>query len=301
MEFFQNFIIVFIAYWKEIFIPLALGFFFSGIFHQFIPTKFVEDHLGDKGFKPILIAAFVGIILPVCCVGALPIAMTLKRKGARLGAILAFLVATPATSVTALFVCWQLLGISFTLNIFIAVSLMAIVLGFISNDIRVDLRQSKEKKDDCCSDDGGKTIVQKTFIHKFTDALKFAFITLPKEIGLEIVIGIAVASAITIFEPFHQFIAEHLTGLMGYFFILVTGLITYVCSTASVPLADAFIQSGMSHGQALCYLLVGPVTSYSVILVIKKEFGWNVLTLYLSVLCIFSLIYGLCWDMLLSS
>ena len=38
-------------------------------------------------------------------------------------------------------------------------------------------------------------------------------------------------------------------------------------------MADAFLKSGMSYGQALTYLMAGPVTSYFTILAIKKGFG----------------------------
>ena len=82
---------------------------------------------------------------------------------------------------------------------------------------------------------------------KIKEAVKYAFVTLPKEIGLEIIVGIALASFITVFEPIQHLINEYLTGLVGYFFVLIIGLVTYVCSTASVPMADAFMKSGMSN------------------------------------------------------
>ena len=111
---------------------------------------------------------------------------------------------------------------------------------------------------------------------------------------------IAIASFITVFGPVRHLISEYLTGLFGYAVVLIIGMVTYVCSTASVPMADAFMKSGLSHGQALCYLLVGPITSYGTILVIKKDFGWRVLILYLGMICSLSLIYGLVYDMILS-
>jgi uncharacterized membrane protein YraQ (UPF0718 family) len=50
----------------------------------------VERHLGGKGIKPILYSALAGTILPVCCIGSLPLALSLHQKGARLGPVLAF-------------------------------------------------------------------------------------------------------------------------------------------------------------------------------------------------------------------
>jgi uncharacterized membrane protein YraQ (UPF0718 family) len=277
---------------------LALGFAISGFFYKFTPADLVERHLGEKGLRPILYAAFVGTLLPVCCIGSLPIAITMRRKGAALGPVLAFLIATPATSISALIVCWKLLGLTFTLYIFFAIILMAILMGSVVN--RFAGRENdldRTEKADCCS---GQTEIVSPYGHalfnKSKDAIYYAFVTLPREIGVEILIGIGLASFVAVFEPLQYFIRDYLVGYVGYVFILVVGLFTYVCSTASVPMADAFIHSGMSHGQALCYLLVGPITSYSTILVIKKDFGCRILGIYLAIICALSLIYGLAYD-----
>ena len=64
-------------------------------------------------------------------------------------------------------------------------------------------------------------------------------------------------------------------------------------------MADAFIQIGMSYGQGLFYLLIGPITSYGTILVIKKDFCSRVLAIYLGVICVMSLLYGFIYDWLL--
>lgn len=298
MELIESFISTNMMYWNELWWTLAIGFLISGIFYKFIPTTIVERHLGEKGLKPILIAASVGTLLPICCVGSLPIALTLRRKGAALGAVLAFLIATPATSISALIVCWKLLGLGFTIYIFVAIIVMAIVMGIIINKMNLKAVSDKEETEDSCCDAEHEDVKESKvpFTQKIKGALSYAFVTLPKEIGFEIIIGVALASFITVFEPIQYLIREYLIGFTGYIFILVIGLLTYVCSTASVPMADAFMQSGMSYGQGLCYLLVGPITSYGTILVIKKDFGSRVLTVYLSVIVFMSLLAGLIYD-----
>lgn len=89
-----------------------------------------------RGIKPLLYATLVGTALPICCLGSLPVAVSLHEKGARLGPVLAFLVATPATSIPALLVCYALLGIKFTVFIFFAVILMGLIMGAIGNLIK---------------------------------------------------------------------------------------------------------------------------------------------------------------------
>jgi len=300
VEFSHEFVQVYFMYCRELWLTLAVGFLISGFFFKFIPTDIVEKHLGEKGLRPILISSVVGTLLPVCCIGSLPIAITLRRKGATLGAVLAFMIATPATSISALIVCWKLLGVTFTAIIFIGVIIMAVLMGIVTNGMKLKVNDigNNGESASCCHNDA--ISMQRSALpvrQKIKEAISYAFVTLPKEIGLEVIVGIAIASFITVFEPIQHLISEYLTGLFGYLFVLIVGLVTYVCSTASVPMADAFMKSGLSHGQALCYLLVGPITSYGTIMVIKKDFGWQVLSVYLGIICSLSLIYGLIYDL----
>ncbi len=88
-----QFLITFKDYLVEVLPFLAVGFLLSGLIHEFVPTGWVERHLGGKGVKPILYSTLIGTVLPIYCLGALPVAVSLHQKGARLGPVLAFLVA----------------------------------------------------------------------------------------------------------------------------------------------------------------------------------------------------------------
>ncbi len=297
MNLFQNFIHTFSHYTMELWWSLGLGFLLSGLCYEFIPAKIVERHLGEKGLRPILLTAVVGAFLPICCIGSLPIALTLRKKGASLGPVLTFLITTPATSLPALIVCWRLLGLGFTVMIFFSAVVMGIVMGLIGNRIPAIQDASSVTENTCCSSAEQSETHKISLGVKLRSAFKYAFVTLPKEIGLQIILGMAVASFIVVFEPIQHFIKQYMAGWKGYGIIILVGLLDYVCSTASVPMADALVRSGMSPGQALVYLLVGPVTSYSTILVIKKDFGNKVLTWYLTTICIVSLVCGIIFDL----
>lgn len=302
MEYLFEFFKVYWMYCQELWLTLAIGFLISGIFYKIIPTNFVEQHLGDPGIKPIFIASFIGTLLPVCCIGSLPIAITLRRKGAALGAVLSFLVATPATSVSALIVCWKLMGGYFTVYIFVAILLMSLLIGVVINRLKFSenlIKHMNNSQSACCHESATDEPVSTPIRKKIMDVLKYAYIVLPKEIGMEILVGIALASLIVICAPLQDFIRHYLVGATGYAFILAMGLLTYVCSTASVPMADALVQSGMSLGQAMCYLLIGPITSYGTILVIKKDFGGRILGVYLLIITGMSLLFGLLYDVLI--
>ena len=57
--------------------------------------------------------------------------------------------------------------------------------------------------------------------------------------------------------------------------MLILGLPTYVCATASVPIAFALHSSGFSMGAVLVFLMSGPATNIATMSVIYKIFGKN--------------------------
>jgi len=330
-----QFFLVFKDYLIEVLPFLAVGFFLSGLIHEFVPTGWVERHLGGKGIKPLLYSTLVGTALPICCIGALPVAVSLHQKGARLGPVLAFLVATPATSVTALLVCYGLLGIKFTVFIFFAVIVMGLVMGFVGNLIRVKPGAFSSQNEQLAIDpvcgmnvETGKAVkteyrgevyyfccphCQQKFenspeeylgtqsiniAHRLKHVLKYAFVDMVKEIGPELLLGLVLAALVAAITPVGEFIGDYFGGGLGYPFSLIFGLMMYICSTASVPLVHAFISQGMNIGAGMVLLLVGPVTSWGTILVLRKEFGGKTLLTYLAVISVIALALGYCFSVI---
>jgi len=330
-----QFSLVFRDYLIEVLPFLAIGFFVSGLIHEFVPTTLIERHLGGRGIKPLLYSTLAGIVLPICCFGALPVAVSLRQKGARLGPVLAFLVATPATSISALLVCYALLGIKFTVFIFFAVILMGLVMGAIGNLIRLEPprgRAGELATDPVCgmsvdtakglkTEYGSKSYYfcsprcQTTFEMeaeeyaakgeymkgikgRMSSIFKYAFVDMVKEIGPELLLGLVLAALVAAIAPIGKFVGSYLGGGLGYLFSLIFGLIMYICSTASVPLVHAFVLQGMNIGAGMVLLLVGPITSLGTILVLRKEFSGKILLVYLVLISIMALALGYCFSII---
>lgn len=293
----------------------------------------MERHLGGGGIKPILYSTIVGTILPICCLGALPVAMSLHQKGAKLGPVLAFLVATPATSITALLVTYRLLGLKFAIFIFFAVIAMGLVMGLVGNMVKgkakVPAPPAQQALDPVCgmnvevgkaanAEYGGETYYfccshcQRAFedspeqylggsrqvAHRVKHVFRYAFVDMVKDIGPELLLGLALAALVAAVAPVGEFVGAHFGGGLGYLFSLGFGLIMYICSTASVPLVHAFVSQGMSIGAGMVLLLVGPITSWGTILVMGKEFGGKILVVYLAVVSVMSLALGYCFSLI---
>lgn len=284
----------------EIAPSVVFGFLLSGIIHEFVPQSIINKYFGEKKISSIIYITLIGTILPICCFGSLPIAIGFRKKGVPLGPILAFLVATPATSVTAILVTWRLMGLVFTLYLCLTVIVMGLIIGIIGN--LLPFKSVNIEPDTCPMCEEGEHVNHqhhnKGIKNRIISVLSFGFVDMPKEIGLELIIGLVLAAIVASITPVGILIKNYLVGSFGYFFALIFGLVMYICSTASVPLVHAFVSQGLNIGAGLVLLLVGPITSYGTILVIRKEFGTNILLFYLGLISLISLISGYLFSIL---
>ena len=111
-------------------------------------------------------------------------------------------------------------------------------------------------------------------------------------------LGLALAALVAVVAPVGDFVGAHFGGGLGYLFSLTFGVIMYICATASVPLVHAFLSQGMNIGAGMVILLVGPVTSWGAILVLRKEFGGRILAIYLAVVSVMALALGFCFSLI---
>jgi uncharacterized membrane protein YraQ (UPF0718 family) len=138
----------------------------------------------------------------------------------------------------------------------------------------------------------------RNIVHRIKHVLRYAFVDMVKEIGPELLLGLALAALVAAVTPVGEFVGAHFGGGLGYLFSLGFGLVMYICSTASVPLVHAFVSQGMNIGAGMILLLLGPITSWGTILVLRKEFGGRILTIYLVVVSGMSLLLSYCFSLI---
>ena len=83
------------AYWDFLnqFSPfLLLGFIIAGILHGLVNDKFIQKNLLGNKIANIIKAALIGIPLPLCSCGVIPVAMSLYKKGASRASTTSFLI-----------------------------------------------------------------------------------------------------------------------------------------------------------------------------------------------------------------
>lgn len=143
---------------------MILGLLIAGLIKESIPSDFLANHLGGKGVKTTIKAAFIGAPLPLCSCGVIPAALGLRRSGASKNATTAFLVATPETGVDSVTVSYALLGPFMAIIRPIAAIVSAIVAGLLVGKeeaifaAKEDLKQQAHgHASGCCSSKAVKT------------------------------------------------------------------------------------------------------------------------------------------------
>ncbi len=95
--------------WGHLAFPFALGVVLSGLLGALMPENFLEAWMGG-GIHAMLIMLVVGIPMYICATSSTPLAAAFILKGVSPGAALVFLLAGPATNISALPVLTKILG-----------------------------------------------------------------------------------------------------------------------------------------------------------------------------------------------
>lgn len=238
---------------------LLFGYFAAGVIACFLKPEQIKKHFGGSESKAVLKAVFIGIPLPVCSCGVIPIATALRNEGAGKGATGAFFISTAQIGVDSAIVTASMLGwcaaLIRALTAFLSGITGGLLISLFCKDIPV---QQKEKKNSCCccchSDK-----VEKGMKHHFRFIFSYGFLRMMKSTAPSLLLGMAVAALIRQIVP-ENFGADSLCGnmILEFAVVLIFSIPLYICSSASVPVALTLILKGFSPGAALLFLIAGP-------------------------------------------
>ena len=272
---------------------LLLGFFVAGVLSVLVRPELVERHLGGRGLWQVAKAAVFGVPLPLCSCGVIPVAASLRRHGAGAGATTSFLISTPQTGVDSIMVTYSLLGPLFALFRPVVAFLSGLLGGALVNAFGYENGPVPKTRPactaECCSPVDGRR-------GGFARAMRYGFVTLPRDINKALVIGIIVAGAISAALPDNYLAGALGGGILSMIVMMAVGIPVYVCATASVPIAAALIAKGVSPGAALVFLMTGPATNAATVTTVWKIMGKRVAAIYLGSVAASALAAGLLLD-----
>jgi uncharacterized membrane protein YraQ (UPF0718 family) len=271
---------------------LLFGFLIAGILSIYLSPRWVERHLGGHGFSPILKASLFGVPLPLCSCGVIPVSASIHKHGAGKPATTAFLLSTPQTGIDSIAVTYALLGPIFAIFRPITALVSGLIGGFLVQafDKKEVTKSTSQNDNDRCTNECCSATKKK---HRIWLALEHGFITLPRDIGKALLLGVLIAGIIAGLIKPNQLETILGSGVISILLLMAAGVPLYVCATASVPIAAGFIYMGASPGAALAFLIAGPATNAATFTTLWKVLGKRTALLYLLTVALSAVGFGL--------
>jgi uncharacterized protein len=286
------------------------GIFMAGLVRAFMADDFVMKHLGKNNITSVIKASLIGVPIPLCSCGVMPVAMGLRKQGAGKGPTTAFLISTPESGVDSIAITWALLDPIMTvvrpLGAFITATIAGIIVNYVPE--HKEKIAVPEPACACCSVEAEETHGcnhnhshnhasnhnhKHSLIQRMRSGLAFAFGGMLADIGPSLLLGILIAGVISALVP-PGFIEQNLgSGIRPMLVMLAAGIPLYVCATASTPIVAALALKGLSPGAALVFLLAGPATNMATIAVVAKILGKRIAAVYVTVIAAVSLLLGM--------
>ena len=276
---------------------ILLGFFLAGVLHEFVDTARIGRLLGGRDLKSILTAALVGAPLPLCSCGVLPTALALRKKGASRESTVSFLISTPETGVDSVLITYGLLGPVMALVRPLAAVATAVAAGLLSlvaggEDGGAEKAEETDPEapegpavachDGSCAPAVEPEAPRRGLKGRVDRIARFAFVTMMDELAFWLLLAFVATGLLAALLPADFFLRFLPWPLLSMVVMAIVGVPTYVCASASTPIAAAMIGKGLDPGAALVFMLTGPATNASTIAVVARMFGRRFVAIYLA-------------------
>lgn len=242
-----------------------------------VPRPFVMKLLGQgQGLSPILRATACGVLLDLCSHGILMVGAKLYERGASLGQLMAFLIASPWNSFSLTLILISLIGIGWTV-LFVALSmLIAVVTGLICEHlvdrqvlppnphyekVMTDFNFWAQAREGLRTTRFDAAFFKATFVRGLQDSrmvLRWVFV------------GILLASTIQTFVPTTIFSEWFGPSLFGLAMTLLAATVIEVCSEGGTPIAADLLTRAGAPGNSFTFLMAGVSTDYTELMVLKE-------------------------------
>lgn len=296
-----------LSFWKVLAMMapwLLVGFLLAGVVSVLLPHKWVVGVMGRaRGWRGVLNAVLIGVPLPVCSCGVLPLTAGLRKAGAGKGAVAGFLISTPQTGIDSILATYALMGPAFA----VARPVAAFATG-LAGGVAVDVLARGEA--DCATAEKPKKEGRCCYCHchehaessgsdhsaegnLFVRILRTGYGELLGEVARPLAVGLVIAEVVTAFVP-ANFFATAFGGndWLAMPAMVLLGFPMYVCSTASIPIAASLVAKGLTPGAAFVFLMVGPAINAASMTAVAKMIGVNASVAYALVIAVGAVLCG---------
>lgn len=251
------------------------AFVFVGVLSK-IPQEMVTSILGKGGsFNGVFRATMAGVLMDLCSHGILMVGMKLYERGASLGQVMAFLIASPWNSLSLTIILIALIGFPWTLAFIVLSMLIALISGwlfdgFVHRGVLPANPHTKELDDNYRLWPHVKEQLGQTeWNGKLLSELIKAGVSGSRIVIRWLLFGVVLATALRSFVSLDDFQTWFGPTALGLVVTLVAATIIEVCSEGSAPIAADLMTRAEAPGNSFAFLMTGVSTDYTEIMVLK--------------------------------
>ncbi len=261
---------------------ILLGFLGAGLLSLVRPETLIRLMTGRNAVTSALRGVVLGLPLPICSCGVVPIYRSLAHKGVPAAAAVAFLVATPELGIDSVLISIPLLGFELSLVRLVAALLVALAAGVVAGLLTRGEPLVAPTAEPACGEAAEGSALGR--------AARYGLVTSVDDLGPWILAGLVVAG---IMEPAlsRELVAAVPRGAEVPLLALVAAPF-YVCASAATPIAAVLITKGVTVGAALAFLLTGPATNVTTYGALRAAHGRRVTLLLLATIVGASILMG---------
>ena len=269
---------------------LLLAYLMAGLVHGFVaPGKLEWLNRGSR-LRQSVSGMALGLPLPICSCGVVPLYESLVKRGVSTSAAVAFLIATPELGIDAVLLSVPLLGGPFTAVRVGAAALVAIAVAL----VMARLAPARPTPRALPLAESGSV---PTLRQKLQTAMRTGFAEMVDHTAPWILVGLIVAALLgPLLEG--SWMTRLPAGLDVLLFAAI-GLPLYVCASASTPLVGVLVAAGVSPGAGLALLITGPATNMATIGILSRLHGARFANSFAVVMVIAAVAVGLVVNALL--
>ncbi len=254
---------------------MLIGMFMVSILSK-VPREFVISILGtESSVRGIVRATAAGVLLDLCSHGILMVGAKLYERGASIGQVMAFLIASPWNSFSLTLILIALIGVPWTLTFILLSMWIAIMVGLLF-DVLVRMGVLPSNPNKVTLPEGFSIYASVKRGLKNTEYSGVLFKSMAME-GIQgsrmvirwILFGVLLASLIRAFVPSDLFGAYFGPTLAGLGLTVLAATVIEVCSEGSTPIAADLLTRASAPGNSFAFLMTGVSTDYTEIMVLK--------------------------------
>ncbi len=268
--------------------PLLVACGIAGIAHVILPQNMARLLSNADGAFGAMRGLVVGMLLPVCSCGIVPLHRTLGDRRLAPNAAAGLLVASPELGPSALLLSFALLGPELAVARICTAAVAAIVVAFLftyastgDNALPSDM-------------DSAPQLPHPKTLDSIGHALRFGFVEMLDHTAPWLLAGLIAAALAEPTIPHDAFVSG--TPILVVVVAALIGVPFYVSASAAMPVLAVLIHKGLSPGAAVAFLLTAPAVTPATVALLSARFGMRTARIFAVAAVLVAIVAGVSID-----